>query len=171
MKKTILGLGAAAVVLAGCATMETPGPSATAVIRPASGSQVHGEVTFTQVAANRVRVTGEIAGHASGPKGFHIHEKGDCSAPDAMSAGGHFNPNQRAHGATPMAGHTGDMGNLTFNENGKATVDMVLDGLTVMKDAPNSIVGRAVVVHMSPDDLKTDPTGNAGARAACGVIS
>ena len=71
----------------------------------------------------------------------------------------------------PTAGHAGDMGNLTFNESGRAAIDMVLDGLTVSRDAPNGIIGRAVVVHMQPDDLKTDPTGNAGGRAACGVIS
>ena len=170
MKKMVLACTAAAV-LAGCASMEESGPKATAVIRPASGTQVHGEVTFTQIGANRVRVTGEIAGHASGPKGFHIHEKGDCTAPDAMSAGGHFNPTKRPHGASPTTGHAGDMGNLTFNQSGKADVNMVLEGLSVSKDAPNGIIGRAVVVHMSPDDLKTDPTGNAGGRAGCGVIS
>ena len=170
MKKTILAVSVAAVV-AGCAGMGASGPKATAVLRPASGSQVRGEVTFTQVGANSVRVVADIAGHTSGMKGFHIHEKGDCSAPDAMSAGGHFNPNKRAHGSSPMAGHSGDMGNINFNEFGKASVNMVLEGLTLAKDAPNSIVGKAVVVHMNPDDLKTDPTGNAGGRAACGVIS
>ena len=169
--KTIVSLSAVAVLVAACAAPETKGPTASAVIRPASGSQVHGEVTFTQIGPDRVRVGGEIGGHASGPKGFHIHEKGDCSAPDAMSAGGHFNPMKRAHGATPTTGHAGDMGNLTFNEYGKATINMVIEGVSVSKDAPNGIIGRAVVVHMSPDDLKTDPTGNAGARAACGVIS
>ena len=169
--KTILSVTAVALVLTACATPETKGPSATAIIRPASGSQVHGEVTFTQIGADRVRVAGEIAGHGTGPKGFHIHEKGDCSAPDAMSAGGHFNPNQRAHGGSPTAGHAGDMGNITFNDSGKAVINMVLDGISVSSTARNGILGRAVVVHMSPDDLKTDPTGNAGGRAACGVIS
>ena len=169
MKKLSI-VAASAVVLAACASMEPSGPSATATIRPASGSQVQGAVKFTQIGANRVRVTGEITGHAAGPKGFHIHEKGDCSAPDAMSAGGHFNPMKARHGASPTAGHAGDLGNLTFNETGRAAIDMVLDGLTVSRDAPNGIIGRAVVVHMQPDDLKTDPTGNAGGRAACGVI-
>lgn len=169
--KTTLSLSALAVLVAACATAETAGPKATATMRPASGSQVHGEVTFTQIGPDRVRVAGEISGHAAGPKGFHIHEKGDCSAPDATSAGGHFNPMKRSHGPNPTAGHAGDMGNLTFNEYGKATINMVIQGVSVSKSAPNGIIGRAVVVHMSPDDLKTDPTGNAGGRAACGVIS
>ena len=150
---------------------ETAGPTASATLRPASGSQVHGDLTFTQVGPDRVRVAGEIAGHSTGPKGFHIHEKGDCSAPDAMSAGGHFNPAKHMHGANPTVGHSGDMGNVVFSDSGKTVINMVLEGISVSKDAPNGIIGRAVVVHMQADDLKTDPTGNAGARAACGVIS
>ena len=170
MNKTVI-VAASTILLSACATTEPSGPSATVVLRPASGTQVHGEVTFTQIGANRVRVTGEIAGHSPGPKGFHIHEKGDCSAPDAKSAGAHFNPAQAKHGASPVTGHAGDMGNVTFSESGKATVEMVLEGLSVSSDPKNGIIGRAVIVHMQPDDLKTDPTGNAGDRAACGVIS
>jgi len=169
MKKTI-GVTAVLLVFAGCASMSDTGPQATAALRSASGSQVGGAVTFTQVGPNRVRASGEITGHQPGIKGFHIHEKGDCSAPDAMSAGGHFNPAKAKHGPSPTAGHAGDMGNLTFDAYGKATFNMVLEGLSVSRDAPNGIIGRAVVVHMQADDLKTDPTGNAGARAACGVI-
>jgi Cu-Zn family superoxide dismutase len=169
--KKMYALTASAILLSACASTEPTGPIATATLRPASGSQVHGEIKFTQVGANRVRVTGEVAGHSPGPKGFHIHEKGDCSAPDAMSAGGHFNPMKAKHGASPTAGHAGDMGNIQVSDTGKATIDMVLDGFSVSADAPNGIIGRAVVVHMQPDDLKTDPTGNAGGRAACGVIS
>jgi Cu-Zn family superoxide dismutase len=169
MKHT-LTLVASSVLLAACATSGTPGPSASATLRPASGSQVQGQLTFTQVGPERVRVTGSIAGHQSGPKGFHIHEKGDCSAPDATSAGGHLNPGKKQHASSPAAGHAGDMGNLTFDASGRGRVDTVLDGLSVSRDAPNGIIGRAVIVHMQTDDLKTDPTGNAGARAACGVI-
>jgi superoxide dismutase, Cu-Zn family len=150
--------------------MDSNGPRATATLRPTSGSQVHGEVTFTQIGTNRVRVTGEIAGHQTGPKGFHIHEKGDCSAPDAKSAGAHFNPVQTKHGSSPLKGHAGDMGNLAFNESGKAVVDMVLEGLSVSEDAKTGILGRAVIVHIQADDMKSDPSGNSGDPAACGVI-
>ncbi len=161
---------AAALTLAACAsTPESSGPSATVVLRPASGTQVHGDLKFTQT-GDSVRVTGEILGHTPGAKGFHIHEKGDCSAPDAMSAGGHFNPAKKPHGA-PGAGHAGDLGNIVFNDYGKATVNMTISGVTISKEAPNSIIGRSVIVHIGTDDLKTDPTGNAGGRAACGVIS
>lgn len=165
-------LGVSTVVLAACNTLTgSNAPTATATLRPASGSQVQGQLTFTQLSAGRVRVTGDVSGHQPGMKGFHIHEKGDCSAPDAMSAGGHFNPGKAKHGASPATGHAGDMGNLVFTDAGRAKVDMTLEGISVSRDAPNGIIGRAVVVHAQGDDLKTDPTGNAGGRAACGVIS
>lgn len=165
------GIAASVLLLAACDTLQSgSAPTATATLRPASGSQVQGQLTFTQVGANRVRVTGEVTGHQSGLKGFHIHEKGDCSAPDATSAGGHFNPNKTKHGVSPAVGHAGDMGNLAFADSGRAKIDTTFEGLSVSRDAPNGIVGRAVIVHMQADDLKTDPTGNAGGRAACGVI-
>jgi Cu-Zn family superoxide dismutase len=169
--KNTFGLITSALVLAACATgTGSAGPKATATLRPASGSNVQGQVTFTQIAANRVRVTGEVTGHEAGLKGFHIHEKGDCSAPDATSAGGHFNPAKMQHGSSPTTGHTGDMGNLTFDGSGRARIDTVLEGISVSRDEPNGIIGRAVVIHAATDDLKTDPTGNAGGRVACGVI-
>jgi Cu-Zn family superoxide dismutase len=87
-----------------------------------------------------------------------------------MSAGGHFNPTKAKHAGTPKSGHAGDMGNITFDASGLTNVNMVLEGITLTQGAPNGIIGRAVVVHMQPDDLVTDPTGNAGGRAACGVI-
>ena len=161
---------AGAILAAGCTSTPLSSPSASASLQPASGSNVSGRLTFTQV-GEAVRITGEITGHKPGPKGFHIHEKGDCSAPDAMSAGGHFNPNKARHGASPLGGHAGDMGNLDFDANGRAVVYMTVRGISLTRDASNNIVGRAVVVHMQPDDLKTDPTGNAGGRAACGGIT
>ena len=170
MKKTYFALAVSAVLSGACATSTPPGPSVTAALNPASGSKVNGTVTFTQIGTDRVRVSGNVAGHTPGQKGFHIHENGDCSAADAMSAGGHFNPMKAKHAASPTSGHAGDMGNLTFDGSGRATVSMTLDGLSVSTNASNGIIGRAVVVHMQPDDLTTDPTGNAGGRAACGVI-
>lgn len=170
--KVIVAMQLSIFLLAGCAApRDMGGPQATAVLRPASGSQVRGRLTFTQVGPDRVRVVGEIEGHSPGPKGFHIHEKGDCSAPDAMSAGGHFNPANSKHGSSPSTGHAGDLGNLTFNDSGKTTIDRIVEGVSVSTSAPNGIAGRAVVVHMQADDLKTDPAGNAGQRAACGVIT
>jgi superoxide dismutase, Cu-Zn family len=169
MKKNIT-FGASALLLMACASMEADGPSAVAVVRPASGSQVHGEVKFTQV-GTRVRMTAEIAALSPGPHGFHIHEKGDCSAPDGMSTGGHFNPQGKKHGAPDAPDrHAGDLGNLVANEYGKATLTAMIDGISVGKGA-DGITGRAVIVHAAADDLKTDPTGNAGSRIGCGEIN
>lgn len=162
-------IAALVAVSAGCTTTATQAPApAIANLQPASNSPVRGTIYFREDVSG-VRLTGEIFGHTPGPKGFHIHEKGDCSAPDAMSAGGHFNPQKVKHGG-PSAGHAGDLGNLSFDAKGYATVNVLASGLTVKSGEPNSVIGRALIVHMQSDDLMTDPTGNAGARAACGVI-
>lgn len=159
----------ALAMLGGCAEMQTNGgAAATADLEPRSGSSVRGTARFAQV-GERVHVTGELTGGAPGPKGFHIHEKGDCSAPDAMSAAGHFNPAKTKHGA-PGAGHAGDLGNVTFDAAGNARIDQTVSGIEVSRDPARGIVGRALIVHLQEDDLRTDPTGNAGGRAACGVI-
>ena len=167
--KDILG-AACILMLPGCAVRDTAPPPVLTTLRSVSETQVSGTVGFFQLGVNRVRIFGEVIGHSPGRKGFHIHEMADCSAHDAMSAGGHFNPRRSRHGASPNTGHVGDLGNLTFDQAGRATIDMTVEGITMSKGAPNSIVGRALMVHMQEDDLKTDPTGNAGARAACGVI-
>jgi len=163
-------LAACALFLASCATTTPPdGPSATAVMRPASGSQAHGSVTFTQV-GTRVRVNAEIAALSPGMHGIHIHEKGDCTAPDAASAGPHFNPAAKKHGAPDSTEHHGgDLGNLNANEYGKATLSIMVDGISVGKGA-DGVIGRGVIVHAKADDLKTDPAGNSGERIGCGVV-
>ena len=167
--KQSFSIVATALFLASCATMAPDGPSVTAVVRPASGSQAHGTVKFTQV-GKRVRVDAEIAALPAGLHGFHIHEKGDCTAPDATSAGAHFNPAAKKHGAPDSAEHhAGDLGNLSANEYGKATLSMMLDGISVGVGA-DGVIGRGVIVHADADDMKTDPTGNAGGRIGCGVI-
>jgi Cu-Zn family superoxide dismutase len=170
--KHLIATAVLAGIAAGCAgPAEQQGATATATLEPRSGSQVHGTVTFTQAGPDIVRVTGSFSGHIKGPRGFHIHEKGDCSDPKAMSAGGHFNPGKHKHsGPYESARHAGDLGNLTFNDQGRATVNFVIGGISVSRDKPDGIIGRAVIVHMDTDDLKTDPTGNAGGRVACGVI-
>jgi Cu-Zn family superoxide dismutase len=167
--KRAFKLAACAMFLSSCATVPPDGPSATAIVRPASGSQAHGSVKFTQVGA-RVRVDAEIAALSPGKHGIHIHEKGDCSAPDAASTGPHFNPTAKKHGAPDSSDrHSGDLGNLTANEYGKAELSIMVDGLSVGKGA-DGVIGRGLVVHANPDDLKTDPSGNSGDRIGCGVI-
>lgn len=167
--KTAIAAATGALILIGCAAMGSR-PTATVKLEPRSGSNVSGSVTFTQV-GELVRINGEVSGHTAGVKGWHIHEKGDCSDPKAMSAGGHFNPQGNKHGGpTDAVRHAGDTGNLVFNDRGSATINMTISGISVSKDRPDGIIGRAVIIHMDQDDLKTDPTGNAGGRAACGVI-
>lgn len=141
---------------------------AVAVLQPTKDNNVKGTVTFTK-AQNGVRVLAAIEGLSPGKHGFHIHEYGDCSAPDATSAGDHFNPHGAPHGApTDVKRHVGDLGNVEADISGKARLDWVDPLLSF--EGKDSIIGRSIIVHAEPDDLKTQPTGGAGARVACGVI-
>jgi Cu-Zn family superoxide dismutase len=146
----------------------TEATKAVAAVNPTEGNKVRGVVTFTQVGAS-VKVTAHIEGLTPGKHGFHIHEWGDCSSKDGSAAGGHFNPANAPH-ASPEATerHAGDMGNIEADQNGVARLEY---NDPVMKmNGPGSIIGRGLIVHANPDDLKTQPTGNAGGRLACGVI-
>ncbi|WP_374602814.1 superoxide dismutase family protein [Arenimonas sp.] len=142
------------------------------VLAEVQGSGVTGELTFDPD-GDALRLHGEVRGLAPGSvHGFHVHETGDCSAPDATSAGGHFNPGQMQHGDRQSEGphHAGDMPNLTAGDDGVGRVDIRLQGLQIDGDADRDVVGRAVIVHAQADDYATQPTGNAGARIACGVV-
>jgi superoxide dismutase, Cu-Zn family len=163
--KTIISLAMLCAVAAIANAQELT--KATAKLEPKSGSNVSGTITFTKM-GDQVHVAGDIENLTPGKHGFHIHEKGDCSAPDAASAGGHFNPTHQHHGGpTTAEHHTGDLGNIEPDASGKVHFDwtgkMSLSG-------SDSIIGKSVVVHEKADDLKTDPAGNSGARIACGVI-
>lgn len=159
-----------AAILSACAGMSGSAPVAVATLNPTQGNTAKGTVTFEQK-GSQVMAEARIEGLTPGQHGFHIHEKGDCSAPDATSAGGHFNPGSKAHGDPAHAEHhAGDFGNLVADADGKASLKMRLSDVTLAKDAPNSIVGKGLIVHADPDDLKTQPTGNSGKRVACGVI-
>ena len=167
--KATLSMTACAFLLTACAVpSDLWKTQVNTVLEPATGSHVFGTVKFTED-RNQVLVTGEVWGHGRGSKGFHIHEKGDCSDPKALSTGGHYNPGNAKHGE-PGSGHAGDLGNLVFDDRGRATINMKFSGVSLDKDAPNSIIGRGLIVHANQDDLTTDPTGNAGERVACGVI-
>jgi Cu-Zn family superoxide dismutase len=167
MKQVINVLAVGAV--AACATVAPGGPSALADLAPTAGNTAKGTVTFAQ-RGDRVAVTAKVSGLVPGAHGFHIHEKGDCASPDGMSAGGHFNPFGKPHASPTVADrHAGDMPVLVADSGGNATLDVVLDTITV-GGAAGDIVGRAVIVHKDPDDFTTQPTGNSGARVACGVI-
>jgi len=172
----------AAVVfgLGGLALAQSPSPSpaaaagpkkvtrAVAVLAPTAGSSVQGTVTFT-AGASGVAVKASLKGVPPGTHGFHVHEFGDCSAPDATSAGGHFNPKGSPHGApTDAAHHAGDLGNISAAADGTATLEWTDAAMKL--DGADGVIGHAVIVHANADDLKTQPTGNAGGRVACGVI-
>ncbi|MEO8706290.1 MAG: superoxide dismutase family protein [Kofleriaceae bacterium] len=142
---------------------------ATATLKPTAKSKVTGTITFKEVESG-IEVTAVVEGLKAGNHAYHVHEKGDCSAPDGASAGGHFNPSKHKHGA-PEADehHEGDFGNLTADKTGKASKIFVMKGITLGAD-DNSIIGKGFIVHEKADDFKTQPTGNAGGRLACGVI-
>jgi Cu-Zn family superoxide dismutase len=141
---------------------------ATATLAPTEGNQARGTVSFEPTPTG-VRMSARLEGLPPGEHGFHVHEEGDCSAPDASSAGAHFNPTQHAHGAPDAPQHhVGDLGNVTADASGTLQAVRTFEGVALEGD--QGIVGRAVIVHASADDFTTQPTGNAGARLACGVI-
>lgn len=147
---------------------QEPEGRAIAVLHPTAGSAVSGTVTFT-ASGDDMKVVADITGLTPGKHGFHIHEFGDCSSPEAKSAGGHFNPGGHHHGAPDSVDrHAGDLGNIEADAAGKAHLE--LHDKVIKLSGANSIIGHAVIVHEKADDLKTQPTGDAGGRVACGVI-
>ena len=161
----------ATLFVAGCAAMGgSRGPTAVANLEATKGNETKGTVTFRQD-GDEVRVRVNVTGLKPGAvHGFHVHDKGDCSSGDGMSAGGHFNPlgKPHAHPSTPER-HAGDMFALKADDYGNATLSIELDVITVT-EGPTGIIGRGLIVHAQADDYNTQPTGNAGARVACGVI-
>lgn len=165
----------AAMVFSGCTPHEPDVAGkkesvtkAIAVLHPTEGNQAHGTVTFTRE-GSAMRVVAHIEGVTPGKHGFHVHQFGDCSASDGTSAGGHFNPDNTAHGAPAgIPRHVGDLGNIEADATGTAHLELV-DSLMTFS-GPHSIIGRGLIVHAGEDDLTSQPTGAAGARVACGVI-
>lgn len=168
--KTAFFLLTTAVLLGACASTPS-GPRATAQLQPTTGNATSGSVSFIQK-GNKVLVSGEIRGlKPNAEHGFHVHEKGDCASGDGMSAGGHFNPTGAPHGAHGMGmHHTGDLPSLKADAGGIARFNFESGSLAVGSGVTN-IVGRGLIVHRDPDDYKTQPTGNAGPRLACAIIT
>ena len=163
-------VAAAAALLAACQTVPDEELRATAALQPTKGSKAFGEATFVQ-AGDKVRVIVFAQNlKPDGAHGFHIHEVGDCSSGDGMSTKGHFNPHGKPHG-DPSSGerHAGDLPALQAAKNGRAKLDVMMDVIT-LRPGPANVIGRGLIIHADPDDYKTQPTGNAGARIACGVI-
>ena len=175
MISRILAFGAISLLLAGCQHTAAHPESATpevshavAVLKPTAGNAAAGTVRFTAVPGG-VEIAADLGGLTPGQHGFHIHQYGDCSAPDGTSAGGHYNPAGVAHGnATDAQRHVGDLGNISANSDGVAAYRRI--DHQIQLNGPESIIGRGVIVHEKPDQF-SQPTGAAGGRVACGAIA
>src|SRR4051812_33747278 len=170
--RAALGLGAGALLLAGSTTAFAQTPGASADVKMANGTSI-GTASFTQETGG-VHLMGQFKGLPPGDHGIHVHAVGKCDGPDFMTAGGHFNPTMHQHGLeNPQGSHAGDMTNLNVASDGTASVDYLLKDAS-LASGTNSLFGpdgTALVIHADMDDEKTDPSGNSGARIACGVIS
>ncbi len=170
----LVATGALAACSHGAGTMagglHRPDAVATARLDPTLGNGAAGTLTFHQH-GDRVMVMGRVTGLRPGAEhDFHVHEKGDCSSGDGNSAGGHFNPASQPHGPQHGPHHAGDMPSLKSDAEGAAKAMFWLSGVTLAAGTANSLIGRGVIVHAQPDDYATQPTGNSGARVACGVV-
>lgn len=143
--------------------------TAAATVEARSNSKVAGKATFTEVEGG-VKVVLTLTGAPAGKIASHVHEKGDCSAPDGKSAGGHFNPASKDHGLPGAAAtHLGDLGNVDVAKDGTGRLEIVVAGANLKDGDPMSYLGRSIIVHEKMDD-GGQPTGNAGGRIGCGVI-
>lgn len=167
--KTAAAVAATTLLLSGCATLCPHKSGASAQLQPTAGNTAAGTVNFTQK-GDKVLVEADVTGLTPGEHGFHIHEKGDCSAADATSAGAHFNPSGQPHGnPAGTAHHVGDLPMLVADAAGRARLSVEVDSIA-LAEGPANIVGKGVIVHQKADDYQTQPTGNSGGRVACGVI-
>jgi superoxide dismutase, Cu-Zn family len=155
----------AEAALAGAPANPAASPNASAASTP------NGSLQFAAT-SDGVQITGTVTGLAPNSEhGFHVHQTGDCSAPDFKSAGDHFNPMNVAHGApTADPHHLGDVPNIKADAQGTATINAVITGATLRDGGMHDLVGKAAIVHAKPDDYTTQPSGDSGDRIACGVV-
>ncbi len=145
--------------------------TAMAVISSASGSNVSGTATFSQAGDGMVRMVLEVENLSPGAHALHLHENGDCSAADATSAGGHWNPTGDPHGKRGENDfHSGDIDNITVGDDGVGTLEMEVEGWSIGDGSGSDIINKAVIIHADADDFTSQPSGAAGSRVACGVI-
>ncbi len=167
MSKTLLLSSVLAISLtfSACSDNRKPVKEAFVLIQPIDNSNVSGKVTFTEVPGG-VKIVADIDGLKSGEHGFHIHEHGDCSGHDGSAAASHYNLTHKKHGGPDNPErHLGDFVNIVADQNGHGHYEHLDKDLNL-----NSIIGRSIIIHADRDDLITQPTGNSGARIACGII-
>jgi Cu-Zn family superoxide dismutase len=166
----LIAIATPLLLVAACESVSLT-PGATAQLRATTGNVASGTVHFVQ-RGSMVRVSGEVRGlKPNAEHGFHIHEKGDCSSGDGMSAGGHFNPDGKPHGQYGQGSHhAGDLPSLKADGNGVARINFEASTIS-LEGGPTNIVGKGLIVHRDPDDYRTQPTGNSGPRLACGLIA
>lgn len=166
------------ITLIGCERMQqptsvipaTPEKQAVAKISASNDSGLTGEVVFTQN-GDQVTFMIEIQGASPGLHAVHIHEYGDCSAPDGTSAGGHWNPTDVAHGKWGEGEfHLGDIGNISVSEDGTGSLSLTTDLWEIGTGSDIDVVGKSMIVHAGEDDFTSQPSGAAGSRIGCGVI-
>lgn len=173
MRKVILGILAIGLMILGCKSSSSNDKSKTLNLsfESKSGSNVIGSAVFSEK-NGKVTFTAKLSGLKPGVHAIHIHEKSDCSAADATSTGGHWNPTFKKHGKWGDAEyHKGDIGNFTADTNGNGTISMSTEEWCIgCGDETKDILGKGLIVHDKPDDFVTQPTGNAGARVACTAL-
>jgi len=161
---------AAALALSACGTTKhAVSKQAVATLESRSGSSTTGTAEFSEV-DDGVKLSLRVEGSTPGQHGAHIHETGDCSAADASSAGAHWNPMSKDHGPADPNHHLGDLGNIEINDDGKGTLSVTKSAWKIGDGSAEDVVGKAIIIHASEDDLVSNPAGNSGGRAACGVI-
>lgn len=170
--RAVVTWGLSLAFLAGCQTAATtPSRTASAILRDGAGQTVGRAVLSEQGPGTRIEV--DVKGLPAGVKGVHVHEVGSCDPPPFSSAGAHFNPSGKKHGTmNPGGAHGGDLPNIEIAANGTGRLVTVTSRLT-LAPGPTSVFdanGSAILIHAAPDDYRTDPAGNSGARIACGVI-
>ena len=167
MKKILITL-VTGLLAVGCGSTRLP--SSMATLQPSGGQTAKGTVHLTDAGDGNVDVQIDLTGVPPGTHGFHIHEKGDCGN-NGANAGGHFNPTSMVHGAPDaVSHHAGDFGNVTADANGEVHTRFTTHSVSLKSGEANNPIGKAVVLHEKADDLATQPSGNAGARIACGVL-
>ncbi|MET0405679.1 MAG: superoxide dismutase family protein [Cystobacter sp.] len=158
-------LFSAVLALTACGTTR----SAQTNLESRSGSTTTGQATFTE-SGDKVTLKLDVSGASPGKRGAHLHEKGDCSAADASSAGSHWNPATKTHGDADPSHHLGDLGNIDIGQDGRGSLTVTKEAWKIGDGSAQDVVGKALIIHGGEDDLVTDPAGNSGNRSACGVI-